>query len=55
MATPDPIIAAYIKELNTPCVVSYSHHTLHRLNVQYGKCTIDKLLSEYFAAVKGRV
>ena len=50
MATPDPIIAAYIKELNTPCVVSYSNVTLHRLNAQHGYDKVSELLRNYFAA-----
>ena len=45
---PEPRIAAYIKELGTTSVVSYSHFTLMRLYKGHGKDTIDALLHSYF-------
>jgi hypothetical protein len=47
--TPDPRIAGYIEELETPSVVSYSHFTLARLWDEHGRDVIENLLNEHFA------
>ena len=45
---PDPIIADYIKELRTPCVVSTSHYTLRDLYRKHGAEYIDTMLQKYW-------
>lgn len=44
----DQRIAAYITELSTETVVSYSHRTLRTLYILHGKALIDELVADYF-------
>lgn len=52
--TPDPRIAAYIAEIETPGIpyFSYSHLTLCRLNGEHGQQAVDALLSDYFLRLR---
>lgn len=49
---PDPRIAAYVAELSTNSVVSYSHLTLHRLNVEHGAALVQSLLDAHWKALR---
>ena len=50
--TPDPRIAAYIKELGTNSIVNYSHNTLSCLYSTHGENVVRGLLDRYFAELR---